>query len=155
MDIDQGRGSGKFVFLWFLAFFGTIIAVNSTFIYTALHTNTGVVTDNAYEKGLAYNRILDAIRDQPQLEDKMTYQNGTAQWTLRDASGHPVTGARAVIFYVRPVKDGYDFSLPLTETYPGVYEARTEFPVHGLWTARLDLKWNKQHYQTAQDFIVP
>lgn len=155
MSLQQRTVSGRVIFLCFLGFFGTILAVNGIFIYTAIHTNTGVVTENAYEKGLAYNKVLDAAKEQPQLKDKMVYQGDVVQWTIADANGIPLRNGNASVFFMRPVKDGYDFTLALKEKSPGIYEARTDFPVHGLWTAKLDLKWNNQHYQTSQNFIAP
>lgn len=148
------KGTGKFIFICFLAFFGIVTLVNSTFIYMAIHTNSGVVTENAYEKGLAYNKVLEAARAQPALRNNLTYQSGKLKWEVSDEAGAPLKGGKAVAFLVRPIKDGSDFSLALTETAPGIYEGTPEFPVQGLWSARLDMQWNKEQYQTAQDFIV-
>lgn len=154
MNDPSYKESGKIVFLWFLSFFVAIIFVNTGFIYAAIHSNTGLVTENAYEKGLAYNQNLEAAKSQPRLKDEMLYQDGILRWTLTDAAGKPVDRGAATVFFMRPVKDGSDFSLPLKEKSPGVYEAKVGFPVHGLWNAKLDLKWNKTQFQTAQDFIV-
>ena len=154
MTTPQPKNSGKLILLCFIAFFGVIIAVNGVFIYMAMQSNTGVITENAYEKGLAYNKVLETARTQPALQDKMIYEGGTLQWQLADETGSPLKGGEASVVLVRPVKGGYDFSLPLKETAPGVYVAKPDFPMHGLWTARLDVKWNNKQYQTSQDLIA-
>ncbi len=147
-------GSGKLVLFCFVAFFGIIIAVNSGFIYMAMKSNTGVVTENAYEKGLAYNKVLAEAKAQPSLQDQVTYEGGVLRWVLKDEAGKPVSAARTSVTLVRPVKDGYDFSLTLKEITPGTYEARPDFSMQGLWTARLNAQWNDKQYQTTQDLIA-
>ena len=154
MTPPHPKNSGKIVILCFIAFFGVIIAVNSVFLYMAMKSNTGVIAENAYEKGLAYNQILETARQQPSLQDKMTYENGTLKWQVADEGGAPLKGGQASVTLVRPVKSGYDFALPLKETSPGLYIVNPEFPMHGLWTARLDIKWNNKQYQTSQDLIA-
>lgn len=54
--------TGRIVLWALLAFFGVLASVNAFFVYTAVTTNTGVVTENAYEKGLRYNEILKEAR---------------------------------------------------------------------------------------------
>lgn len=154
MDSQHKAGGGKTILLCFVAFFGLITIVNSIFIYMAIRTNAGVVTDSAYEKGLAYNKILAAARAQPSLQEKTTYIDGILRWELADESGKPLKSGKATALLVRPVKGGYDFLLTLKETAPGVYEARPDFPMQGLWTARLDMQWNDKQYQTTQDLMV-
>lgn len=47
---------------YFVMAFLVVFAVNGLFIYLATSTNRGVVTENAYEKGLAFDRIVEASR---------------------------------------------------------------------------------------------
>jgi nitrogen fixation protein FixH len=42
--------------------FMVVFAVNGVFVYTAIHTNHGVVTENAYEKGLKFDHIVAEVR---------------------------------------------------------------------------------------------
>ncbi len=154
MTTENRKNSGKIILFCFLGFFGTVTLVNSIFIYAALRSNTGVVTENAYEKGLAYNKVLLAAANQPDLKDKLNYQDGVISWSLSDAEGAPVTGGKVTASFIRPVQDGADFLVPLAETSPGTYEATPKIPLQGLWTTRLEIKWNNKQYQTAQDIIV-
>jgi nitrogen fixation protein FixH len=50
---------GWHVLAGLLTFFGLIIAANGVFVYLALNTFSGEDVDNAYNRGLAYNDILD------------------------------------------------------------------------------------------------
>lgn len=49
--------------LYFIAAFLVVFVVNGFFVYQAINTNHGVVTENAYEKGLDYNRIVKEVRE--------------------------------------------------------------------------------------------
>ncbi len=146
--------SGKKVFLMFFAFFATIVAVNSGFLYMALHTNTGLVTEQAYEKGLAYNQTLDAAKGQPDLKEVSSYENGVFTWSIKDHAGVPLSGANVVVHFIRPVQDGYDFSMSLKEDGAGQYSGRTDFPVKGLWQAKLSAEWKQAEYRTMHKFIA-
>ena len=51
----------------FVAFFGVVLLANGTMIGLAFATWTGLETEGAYQKGLAYNRVLDRARAQAAL----------------------------------------------------------------------------------------
>lgn len=145
---------GKTVFLYFTLFFGLIAAVNSAFVYTALQTHSGTVTENAYEKGLAYNETLAAFKNQPKLKEKAVLDKDVFRWQIQNKDGSPVTNANATVTFFRPVAQGSDFSLTLAETSPGVYESQPDFPAKGVWTAQLDAVWDHKQYRTSQTIIA-
>src|SRR5262249_34112510 len=58
---------GRHVLVAFLAFFGTVFAVNGTLIYEAVSTHTGLVANEPYRKGLAYNARIGADERQARL----------------------------------------------------------------------------------------
>jgi nitrogen fixation protein FixH len=147
-------GAGKRVFIYFLAFFGTIVAVDSAFVYTAIHTNTGEVMEQPYEKGLAYNQTLDQAQAQPDLKESIQYADGIFRWSLSHADGTPLRHAGVRATFIRPVMQGHDFSVDLVETTAGIYEAKQAFPLQGLWTAKLSAQWNGKQYKTTHDFMT-
>lgn len=153
-DTARRAGSGKRVLFYFLAFFGTILIVDSAFVYTALRTHSGEVTEQAYEKGLAYNQTLEKAREQPQLSERARYDAPVFRWQLNNPDGTAVSGAAVNVTFLRPVAQGSDFTISLQETAPGLYEAKPVFSHKGLWTAKLDARWNNQQYQTTQDIIA-
>lgn len=145
---------GTWVLLSFIAFFMVIIAVNGVFIYRALDSNSGVVTDNPYRKGLAYNQFLDDARRQPNIDDQFLFDGGVVQWTLYQPDGMPLE-AEVTARFVRPVKEGLDFETALTPTAPGVYNVTPAWPVKGQWRVHMKARWNKKQYQTQHVLIVP
>jgi nitrogen fixation protein FixH len=61
-ELNSSQQEGRKIFIMFLAFFGVCVAVNAFFIYMAVSTNRGVVSERAYEIGLRYNEVLEEAR---------------------------------------------------------------------------------------------
>lgn len=144
----------RWVFWSFFAFFSVIAAVNAVFIYSALSTQSGLVTERAYEKGLAYNEVLAAADNQPDLREEAEYKNGVLRWTIAEADGMAITGAQVKARIIRPVREGNDFDTVLQHRGGGVYEAKISPPLPGSWTAKLECEWNGKHYRTSYPFIA-
>ena len=138
----------KWIPRYFVIFFAVIAVLDGIFVYMAVSTQTGVVTEQPYEKGLAFNETLEKAKAQPQLEHKVYYKKGVLRWTL------PIENASVSASIVRPVQDGYDFEIMLAHMGGGVYEARPETPLQGLWTAKLKATWDNEQFQASHDFIV-
>ena len=52
------RKTGQQVLMAFLGFFIICSSVNAFFVYKAIDSYSGVVTENAYEKGLKFNDVI-------------------------------------------------------------------------------------------------
>ena len=146
--------SGWAVFAMFAAFFCIIIAVNTVFITNALRSHSGVVTKDAYKKGLAYNETLKEARRQPNLSNKISFENGIVRWELKTPSGEIIDNANVSAKFTRPVKDGDDFSALMSYDGGGHYLTKPEFPFKGVWNLQLSAKWGNQSYKTASQIIV-
>lgn len=138
----------KWIPRYFVMFFAVIVVLDSLFVYMAVSTQTGLVTEHPYEKGLAYNEILEKAHAQPVIENTVTYEDGVLRWEL------PIDEATVTAALIRPVKEGYDFEIDLENKGNGLYEARPELPLHGRWTAKLIAKWDNDEFQTSHSFIA-
>lgn len=147
--------NGWWVFAAFFAFFAVIVLVNSVFITMALRSHSGVVTEDAYRKGLSYNETLEQARNQPAIRSAFHYKDNIVYWSLKDQGNHPLENVEVTAKFQRPVKDGDDFSVQLQPVGNGVYSGEIEFPVKGSWKAILSAKWDSKTYQTTQELIVP
>ncbi|GEM_PF-1478884 len=58
----SSKKDGRIVFWALIAFFAVVASVDAFFVYKALSTNTGVVSENAYERGLRYNDIINEAK---------------------------------------------------------------------------------------------
>ena len=79
----------KYIPWFFVAFFATFIIVDAIFVTVALDTNTGVVTEHAYEQGLHYDAMLDKVRAQEALgwQGTIDYAGGGVIFSLQDDKG--------------------------------------------------------------------
>ena len=124
----------------FVAFFLVVFAANGTMIWYATRTFVGLDTSQAYDKGIAYNRNLDAAAAQAALgwkaaiEARIT-EGFDALVTLRltDADGQSLGDVRATLLFERPSNTALDFSAPLVPDGEGGFLARVTLPEIGLW----------------------
>ncbi len=153
----------KWIPWYFVAFFVAIAIVDGAFVTIAIRSQTGVVTERAYEKGLAYNDILSEAAAQKDLgiEGRAEFKNDEIIWNLVDKDGKPLNGIVATVHFYRPTQEGYDFKIELNDLGGGIYSARPKFPLPGLWKARFEATWQdtlsqqKQRYQAKLELIVP
>lgn len=150
----QDRKSGWLVFWSFLAFFVTFVSVDIYFVIKALSTHTGVVTEHAYEKGLAYDQALAQARAQASLQADLRYEDGLVKFSLHDKDGQALDPVQVRAYFMRTVQKGHDFDLPLIARGEGVYEAQAEFPLKGAWIIKVEAQWpaqDKRQNKTQND----
>lgn len=151
----------KWIPRYFILFFLVIAATDAVMVTLAVRTHTGVVTENAYEKGLAYNALLKEAQDQESLgiHHKSVYENGTLSWRLTDADGQPVENAEVTVMFYRAARAGSDFGANMTDDGDGVYTLTPSLPAKGEWTARMKAVWKDKdgqeiQYHTAYDLVA-
>lgn len=141
---------------YFVGFFAIIAVMDGIFVYLATDTHTGVVTEQAYQKGLNYNETVAAVEAQEALgwSSNIEYQSdGELVFTLSD-DAQPLTGAEIIAEFTRPTHNGVDFSVPLQESGAGAYRAPVKFPLDGIWDVRVYVTWNQQQYQQTERLVV-
>ena len=150
------RPSDKYIPWLFVLFFVTFIAVDAVMVTLAVRTQTGLVTEQAYEKGLAYNETLKAAAEQTAWgwQDTISVHDGNITYVLNNENGDAVTGAIVTAQFIRPVQDGHDFSVPLIPDH-NHYKAAITLPLKGEWGVRVNVKWKNRNYQRYQVFIIP
>lgn len=165
--------TGRKVLLALIAFFAIVAAVNAVFITLSLRTFPGVETDDAYRKGLAWDRELDAAAAQRALGWKVTVSwqsaapasatgqeqtqvSGHITVRAEDRAGAALGGLAADITFRRAVHEGEDRHLALAETIPGLYAADVALPGSGDWRVIVRLrKAKKLLYRIDQRINVP
>jgi len=133
---------GVHVLMGFVGFFGVVFAVNGVFLYWALTTHTGVVSQQPYRKGLAYNIRIEADEKQRQLgwvpEISLERNTGRLAVTFKDKAGAPVSGLRIGGMIGRPSTVQHDAKIALLETAPGLYAAELGKRADGAWLVDLE-----------------
>ena len=136
------RQRGWWIPWLFVGFFGIVIAVNATMIVIANRSWTGLTTNSAYEKGLAYNENLEAAEAQKDLGWSIDIDanltdglDGTIMVELRDRDGRPIDDADIEILFERPTHEGSDFVVRPGGTGQGRYKADFTAELSGAWNA--------------------
>ncbi len=135
-----GKLTGRHVLLATLGFFGLVAAVNASMIFLAVSTFSGLETENAYVRGLAYNETLRAAErqaargwtvsfDQRQLDS----QRIMLEARFLDRAGLPLDGLEVAVGFTRPTHQGHDLDLELAALGTGRYQGEAVLPLPGQW----------------------
>lgn len=144
----------------FFVFFAVIFAVNFFYIYISQKTWRGLATDDAYQKGLHYNQILEAEKKQKELGWKMTisYRNlgenkGVLEIDLKDKNSQKISDAEIEVNFKRPTQEGKDFSQKL-KFRDGVFKADISFPLKGQWDFEIRAVRGEDVFQETDRNII-
>lgn len=122
-----------------------VVAVNATLVYFAMHSWGGLVTDHAFERGVAYNRLIAEAAAEEALGWKadVAYQpagggEGAAVIvSLRTTDGKPMDHAAVALEAARPVEAETPVSLGLRNVGNGRYIADAASLRAGQWDVRM------------------
>lgn len=140
---NKKKLSGWHVLAGFLAFFLTIFTANGIMTYYALGTWQGVQTEDAYVKGLNYNRQIEQARLQQKSRWRISLSELPKAQTgerIIVSLSHPTFDKDIISVkseFVRPVERGYDFEVTLTHEGNQRYAAPVTFPFKGNWKVRI------------------
>lgn len=149
------------VLLWW-GFLAAFFIANGLFIYLAQVTNPGLVNEDYYEKGRAYEQHMLSQRAQvPDWELKLAsvgpfHLKQPGQLELQLNSGtHEVFNAESVRLHAyRPSGAEHDFSVPLKSLGAGVYRTSVTFPLPGVWDLLMEVKRGEAHKTLARRIQV-
>lgn len=145
----------------FVLAFLVVGAVNAVFVYLAIHSHTGLVTEQAYEKGLAFNQTLAKAEAMKALGWNFSVEltsEDILSVRLVDKSGNPIQKAQVKGRMVRPVKSGYDYEVSLAEQtkggVSGIYQVLLRPPLRGSWTVHLVATQNGQSFEKSEALVL-
>lgn len=140
------RPSGSPIPWIFVGCMGLVFAVNAGMVAAAISTYSGLAHDNAFGRGLAYNRVLEAQERQDGLGWRVDVELGAADGgdgarvvrvRLVDAGGAALADGRATLALHRPVERVAPVPVPLEPTGPGAFEGRVVLARAGQFDARV------------------
>ena len=125
MTIQIKELKGRHVLFCFLAFFGLVALVNAVFVTLALTSFSGVETEDAYRRGLAYNETLAAAQAQKDRawQVSLEQQDGQLLAAFANGDGQPLDGLRVLATIGRPANDTEDRTVTLEAQGAGRYQA--------------------------------
>jgi nitrogen fixation protein FixH len=136
-----GRLEGRHVLAILLGFFTIIFAVNGYFLYSALSTHTGIVANEPYRKGLAYNTRIDAEARQAELnwtDATSIAPDGTVAVAVTGPEGRKVQDLVLTGMISRPSTAQYDRPLRFAEVEPGRYTFAAGVLDSGSWIVAIE-----------------
>ncbi|MGB8273921.1 MAG: FixH family protein [Alphaproteobacteria bacterium] len=146
----------------FVGFFGVVFAVNAVLVAAALESWTGLETDHAYERGLAFDKTLDAAHKQAELGWKVDVafqasdkDHADVTVTMLDKGGAPIHGADLRARFIRPTNEGFDGEVRLRELGEGRYGAATSVALAGQWDLVVAAIHEGNSYQVRKRVFVP
>ncbi len=145
----------------FVGFFLVVFGANGIMVFFAFNSWTGLATEDAYIKGLAYNEQIADARDQQTLGWKAELgfapngaQRGTLELDLKDRHGTPISGADVTAVFVRPTHAGHDLEITLENAGGGLYAAEVALPLAGQWDVRLRAEHERGGYRVERRIVV-
>jgi nitrogen fixation protein FixH len=133
-----------------------VVAVNAVLVVAALSTFTGVTTGRSYDRGRAYNQVLEEAARQEALGWRagITLDGAALHVAVTDREGLPV-GGRLTGTLLRPL-EGTEQPLDLAAAGPGRFLAALPALQPGQWEARLTLAGPQgQRFDIRQRIRVP
>lgn len=127
----------------FVAGMTLVVAVNGVLVYFAIGSWSGLVVEKPYERGVQYNRLLEAAARQEALGWRFDIALENGDGTTRivvsaaDAAGRPLGGLTLRATLERPLEREAHEAIPLVEEQPGRYAAAIERLRPGQWQTRL------------------
>ncbi len=153
----QPRPSDKWIPWYIVLFFVFQSFVFGGFAYVAQKTHTGLVTDEAYKKGLAYNRVIEKARAQEELgleSDIRIAADGLLRFTLRDSEGRDVAPSHVSVWFFRPTQASADVHAAMQPAPEGGYKILPQLPAKGLWEVRIHADTAAGPYQTSKRMVI-
>lgn len=145
----------------FVGGFGIVVIANVILVLFALDSWTGLETEQAYQRGLAYNRTLDAATAQAALGWKTTLgfepsgpSRGRLAVSFVDSAGRPINGLSVSVRLVRPTHEGFDHQVSLVPEAAGRYVVPLELPLPGQWQVRVEARGREAPYRLNGRIVV-
>ncbi len=143
ITLEKDSFKDKLIPWYFVLFFLVVFIVNGFFVYFAVSSFTGVTTEGAYTKGVAYNEVVAQKRKQDALgwQDNFSLENDGDHYKISlsfsdKKSGEliPIDKVTGILF--RPSNSGHDLNLNFTNSEE-TYVAEFIPPLKGQWEAHI------------------
>ena len=139
-----------------------VLIANGTMLFFAMQSWTGIETEGAYEKGLAFNGQIEHAEAQARLGwsadlafEPKGPQRAAVSLQLADSAGAPLERAEVSAHFVRPTQEGHDLSLALPWLGEGRYGAEAELPLAGLWDVRVEVRHRRGNLRLEDRVQAP
>ncbi len=145
---------------WVLGWVGLLVVfliANFIMIYLAVSNNPGLVVEDYYERGQNYeqNMLSRQARNPGWIMELSSpkavgvEQPANFGVQIKDKYGNSVTPETVTFYAYRPADAREDFSVPMREHLPGVYQAEVSFPLLGVWDILVSARYGEDEYHLS------
>jgi len=136
---SQSALRGRWIPWIFIGGMLAVVLANAALVFFAMSSWNGVATSRAFERGLAYNRLLAAAAAEESLgwKAEIAYRPGSVIIVLHDADGRPIERAAITLEAQRPLERQAPLSAVVEDAGEGRYIARPADLHPGQWDVRL------------------
>ncbi|MCU7919658.1 MAG: FixH family protein [Candidatus Thiodiazotropha sp. (ex Epidulcina cf. delphinae)] len=146
---------------WVIAWVTMVViffTMNMIMIYLAVDNNPGLVVDDFYDRGQDYEKnMLKRQARNPgwtmrvELPRRIEIdQPVLCRFSVVDRDGAPVSRDEVTFYAYRPSDADQDFSAPMKQVEPGLYEAQVSFPLKGAWDTLVSIRNGEDEYNTPK-----
>ena len=143
-----------------LGIIGLFFAFNAVFIYLAITTSPGLVTEDYYEQGRNFEentQKIFAAQNALKWETKLAVPSqiiinhpDTFRFSAVDSNGRPIMGADVSVVAYRPSDANADFMVQLNQAAPGQYQSLMAFPLPGIWDLNFTIKDGENTFKLSR-----
>ncbi len=135
-----------------------VLAVVAATIMVGMRTFDGLVTENPYEKGLAWDRERRARASlgwQVEIQNaRLTVGRNALDVSVRDGQGRDRTDALSGLMVSRPATVRFDRDYPVSTGVQGGQALDVEFPQRGLWDLTFLLRTDAGEHEVKKRVYV-
>lgn len=154
-------GNDRWIPALIIGFFLGLAALEARFIFLAVSTFPGMVTDLPYQRGLHYNDVLaaEAAQEERGWTVRTSYAGAAGTENILsvavyDKGGLPVSGASVQVIAEQVSRHAQAIVTEVKETSPGNYDAKLKLPLGGRWTLRVIVRKGDDIDRRIQDVII-
>ncbi|MGN6570383.1 MAG: FixH family protein [Pseudolabrys sp.] len=137
--------TGRAVLVWFVAFFGVVVAVNAVLVKAATSTFGGVETSSSYKAGQMFEQEVARAERQDAQHWKIggtlvrdTSGEAVLAISARDEKGAPLSGLTAKARLAHPADERLDHTIALARIGSGEFKGEAD-AAPGQWELIVDL----------------
>lgn len=142
----------------FVAGFSVVIAVNAVMICFAVGSFSGLYTPKPRDRGLHYNAVIAEQQSRDVLgwrvDTVWRAETDRLEFTVVEASGRPLTGARLSAELVRPVEKRPPLGVALRDLGEGRFAGQIDLPVRGNWDLDVVVERNGDRYAVTRRMFL-
>lgn len=149
----------RFIPWLFVIGMAVVVLVNGTMVYFALDSWAGVAVEQSYQRGLAYNRVIEtAAREQAlgwNVIASVRRDGSEIVIDMRDAQSRPLSDIAFEAVLVRPLENMAPIPVRLRAEGGGRYVGAVEPLRRGQWELRLAATRGADAVHVSRRLIVP